>query len=187
VVGKPQGIGAGVGFDEALVAELVTLVVAAGAGVHPHGSETVARAWHRARRSRSIWLLRRALRRIRDARQNDEVDDVRAFFLGNAILSYFDAHAEDREELRVQLDQEGEGELMQATDLTWAGRIDLEATLRTMRENIGDIIIARFGQVSPDVQLLIDGTRDEGQMKVLLRRAATVEVESELLQAAHQA
>ncbi len=72
---------------------------------------------------------------------------------------------------------------MQATDLTWAGRIDLEVTLRTLRENIRDIVVARFGQIPLDVQALIDETQDEDKLRTLVRRAATVQSESELLHA----
>jgi len=137
-------------------------------------------------REARVALLRRALQRIQNAQQNGELDDVRAFFLGNLIFSYFDGHIEDQEELRVQLGREGEDELMQATDLTWAGRIDLEATLRTQRKAIENIVVARFGQISPDVRALIDETQDEDGLEALISRAATAQSERDLLQAFHQ-
>ncbi len=40
---------------------------------------------------------------------------------------------------------------MEATELTWRSRIDLEVTLRTLRENIRELIQSKFGRVSPEV------------------------------------
>lgn len=92
-------------------------------------------------------------------------------------------HVEDQAELRVQLGQAEGEELMEATELTWAGRIDLEATLRTQRKAIREVVQYRFGQVSPDAQAVIDGTDAEEELDTLFKRALAAQTEQDFLQA----
>lgn len=129
-----------------------------------------------------VALLRDALKRIAGAKQAGELDEARAFLLWNLIETYFRRSVEDRKELRVQLDQE-EDASMEATDLTWAGAIDLEATLRTQRKAIREVVQYKFGQVSPAVQAVINGTDAEEELDALFKRALAAQTEQDFLQA----
>ena len=75
---------------------------------------------------------------------------------------------------------------MEATELTWASRIDLEASVRTRRDYIKKVIRARFGRVTPEVEAAIDGTASEDDLDGTLDRALAARSESELLSPTHQ-
>jgi len=72
---------------------------------------------------------------------------------------------------------------MEATELTWRSRIDLEVTLRTLRENIRELSQGKFGRVSPEVEAMIDGAATEDDLRALFRRAIAAQTEDDLLQA----
>jgi hypothetical protein len=72
-----------------------------------------------AERTAQIALHVAALRRVYQARLAGEIDDARAFLLVNLIATYLPLSARERDELRVQLQQEGDP-TMEATELTWA-------------------------------------------------------------------
>lgn len=71
---------------------------------------------------------------------------------------------------------------LDATELTWRSRVDLEVTLRTRREDIRRIIQTRFGQVSAEMDALISGTDTEDGLDALFERALTVQAVSDLQQ-----
>src|SRR2546421_12532373 len=99
-------------------------------------------------REAQIRLHLACLRRVYDAERGGAVDAAQAFLLGNLVQSYLPLTDEEREALRVQLSQEGDV-TMDATELTWAGQIDLRSSLRTRREDVRRAIQLRFGRVSP--------------------------------------
>ncbi len=72
---------------------------------------------------------------------------------------------------------------MEATELTWRSRIDLEVTLRTRREDIRELMQGKFGRVSPEVEAVIDGAATEDDLSALFRRAIAAQTEDDLLQA----
>jgi hypothetical protein len=67
-------------------------------------------------RPAQITLHRACLRRVLDAEQSGQVDAARAFLLGNLMETYLPLTDEEREALRVQLEQEGDV-TMEATEL----------------------------------------------------------------------
>ena len=68
---------------------------------------------------------------VLDAERGGEVDAAGAFLLGNLVVTYLPLTDEEREALRVQLEQKGDV-TMEATELTWADQI----SLRARREDI---------------------------------------------------
>lgn len=62
-----------------------------------------------------------------------------------------------------------------------AGRPELEATLRTRRQDIRELIEGRFESIPPDVEAVIDGTDDEDDLRALFRRAITAPTQRDLL------
>ena len=70
---------------------------------------------------------------------------------------------------------------LEAVELTWRSRVDLEATLRTRREDIRKVVQARFGRVSPEVEAVIAGTEAEAALSALFDRALAAQAESDLL------
>lgn len=73
-------------------------------------------------RSAQIALHLAGLRRVHQARLSSEIDEARAFLLVNLIATYLPLSEREREELRVQLQQEGDP-AMEATELTWADQV----------------------------------------------------------------
>jgi len=65
------------------------------------------------------------------------------------------------------------------------GMPDLEATLRTLRQNIRELVEGRFKTILPDVEVVIDGTDDEDELRALFRRAITAPTQRDLLEPAH--
>jgi len=109
-----------------------------------------------------------------------QVDAARAFMLGALIETYLPLSAREREELRVQLEQEGET-TMGATQLTWADELMLSNKLQTMREAIKDVIAFKFGEVPADVNAAIDSASTEQELTALLQRAAVARTQDDLL------
>ncbi len=89
--------------------------------------------------------------------------------------------AQDRAAWRQQLEMEG-GDIMalEATELTWRSRVDLEATLRTRREDIRKVMQARFGRVSPEMEAVINGTEVEEALNALFDQALAAQTETDV-------
>src|SRR5205823_14187982 len=115
------------------------------------------------------------------AERGGEVDAAQAFLLGNLVKTYLPLTEEEREALRVQLEQKGDV-TMEATELTWAGQIDLRSSLRTRREDIKRLIQFKFGGVSPEIDALVEATETEDGLTALFDRALVAQHEEELLQ-----
>src|SRR5919199_1232880 len=130
-------------------------------------------------RQAQIPLHLACLRRVHDAEQGGEVDAARAFLLVNLVATYLPLTDEEREALRVQLEQGGDV-TMEATELTWADRI----SLRARREDIRRLVRLKFGRVAPEVGALIEGVDSEEAAGELFDRVFAVQTESDLLQAA---
>ena len=96
------------------------------------------------------------------------------------MATYLPLTDEEREALRVQLEQEGDV-TMEATELTWADQIDLRSSLRTRREDIRRLIQLKFGRLSPEVEALIEATETEDGLTALFDRAVVAQPEDELL------
>ncbi len=67
---------------------------------------------------------------------------------------------------------------IEATELTWRDQVELEAT----RKNIGTVIQARFGRVSPAMQTALEGMQSDEALDAFLRRVAVASTEDDLLQ-----
>jgi hypothetical protein len=100
--------------------------------------------------------------------------------LGNLVETYLPLTDEEREALRVQLEQEGDV-TMEVSELTWADQIDLRSSLRTRREYVKRAVQLRFGRVSPEVNALIEATDTEDRLTALFDRAVLAQNEDELL------
>ncbi len=61
------------------------------------------------------------------------------------------------------------------------GRPDLEATLRTRRQNMRELIEGRFKSIAPEVEAVIAGTDDEDELRALFRRAIIAPTQRDLL------
>ena len=131
-------------------------------------------------RPAQIGLHLACLRRVFDAERGGEVDAARAFLLGNLVVTYLPLTDEEREALRIQLEQKGDV-TMDATELTWAGQIDLRSSLRTRREDVRRAIQLRFGRVSPEVDALVEVTETEEGLTALFDRAVVAQNEDGLL------
>ena len=70
---------------------------------------------------------------------------------------------------------------LEASELTWMSRRDLEVTLRTLRKDIRKVVQVRFGRVSPEVEAIIDGTEEEDTLNAFFDRALAAQTESDLL------
>jgi hypothetical protein len=122
-------------------------------------------------RQAQIRLHLTCLRRVLDA--------ARAFLLGNLVETYLPLADEERNALRVRLEQDGDV-TMHATELTWADQI----SLRARREDIRRRVQLRFGRVSPEVGALIEGVDSDEAAGELFDRVFAVQTESDLLPAA---
>jgi len=121
------------------------------------------------------------VRRLIDAERAGEVNPATRELLGDVVETYLPVGAQDRAAWRQQLETEG-GDIMalEATELTWRSRVDLEATLRTRREDIRKVVQARFGRVSPEMEAVIDGTEAEEALNALFDQALAVQTETDL-------
>ncbi len=133
-----------------------------------------------ARREAQIALHLASLRRVREALDTGQVDDARAFLLVNFIATYLPLNDAEREELRVQLEQEGDS-TMETTELTWAERMFEQGEQRGMRAAIRQLLRARFGSVSPEAEATLAGLTREEDLTAFIGRAAVARSEAELL------
>jgi len=133
-----------------------------------------------ARREAQIALHLASLRRVREALDAGQVDDARAFLLVNFIATYLPLSDEERERLRVQLEQEGDS-TMEATELTWAERVEQRGSLLGMREAIRQMLRVRLGSVSPELESALAGMTREEELTTFIERAAVARSEAELL------
>jgi len=88
--------------------------------------------------------------------------------------------AREREELRVQWEQEGQT-TMEATQLTWADELMLRNELQTMRRDIRHIIQRKFGEAPPDVDTAIDNAGTKEELTDLRDRAIFAQAAEDLL------
>ena len=132
-------------------------------------------------RDAQIALRAVCLQRVLDAMASGQVDAARAFMLGNLIETYLPLSAREREDLRVQWEQEGDM-TMEATQLTWADELMLRNELQTKRKDIKDVIAFKFGEVPSDVDAAIDSATTEQELTALFQRAAVARTQDDLLQ-----
>lgn len=129
-----------------------------------------------------IALRHACLRRVLDAEQAGAVDPARAFLLGNLVETYLPISVEEREALRLQLTREGNTTMdVDVAELTWAGRIDLDVSLRTKRDAVRRVVQRRFGLVAPDVEAVIAATDTEDGLDALLDQAVVARTQDELV------
>jgi len=121
------------------------------------------------------------VRRLIDAERAGEVNPATRELLGDVVETYLPVEAQDRAAWRQQLEMEG-GDIMalEATELTWRSRVDLEATLRTRREDIRKVVQVRFGRVSPEMEAVIDGIEAEEALNALFDQALAAQTEADL-------
>jgi hypothetical protein len=70
---------------------------------------------------------------------------------------------------------------MDVSELTWAGRIDLESSLRTKRHDIARLVQLKFGRVLPEVDVLINAPATEEELDALFDRVFAAKDEHGLL------
>ncbi len=138
------------------------------------------------------------LQQLLAAEAAGDVDRATADLLADVVETYLPIRVEDRAALRVQLTREGGSDMaVEATQLTWRSRVSLEVaeevtqkvtqevtqevTLQTKREDIKELVWGRFGDISPEVEALIDSTDSVDDLKAIFRRAITVQAQGELL------
>jgi len=140
-----------------------------------------------ARREAQIALHLASLRRVREALDAGQVDDARAFLLVNFIATYLPLSDEEQDTLRVQLQQEGDA-TMEATELTWAERMfeqgEQRGNVLGMREAIRQMLRARLGSVSSEMEAALTGMTREEELAAFIERAAVAGSETELLTSA---
>ena len=102
-----------------------------------------------------------------------ETDDALVALLRRA------ATARTESDLLAPLD--GGGAAIAEVQTMSVGRPALEATLRTLRQNIKELIEGRFTSISPEVEAVIAGTDDEDELRALFRRAITAPTQRDLL------
>jgi len=127
-------------------------------------------------------LYYRCLQRLLDAERAGEVNQATMELLGDVVETYLTIGADDRAALRRQVEVEG-GDIMalEATELTWRSRVDLDVTVRTRREDIRKIVEVRFGRVSPEVDAVIGETEAEEELNALFERALQAQTENDVL------
>lgn len=133
-----------------------------------------------AERSAQVALHLASLRRVHQARTAGAIDEARAFLLVNLIATYLPLSVHERDELRVQLQQEGDA-TMEATELTWADRIYLEGRVQGIRETLGLYIRARFGRLSPELEARLDAMTREEELAAFTEHVGKAQSEAELL------
>lgn len=131
-------------------------------------------------REAQIALRAACLRRVLDAERSRQINAAQAFMLGDLIDTYLPLSAREREELRVQWEQEG-NVTMEATRLTWADELMLRKKLETKREDIRHIIQLKFGEVRSDINAAIDTAATEAELTAFLDRAVTAKTLDDLL------
>lgn len=143
------------------------------------------------------------LRRIRQAQESGEIDEARAFLLVNMVATYLPLRDEEREALRVQLEQQGDT-TMEVTELTWADQIReegreagreegreagreegreagrREGAILVMRENIRHVIRNRFGSVPQPLEAALTTMAREDDLSALFDRVLNAKAISEL-------
>src|SRR5205085_5337780 len=72
-------------------------------------------------RQAQLRLRLACLRRVHDAERDGAVNAAQTFLLVNLVATYLPLTDEEREALRIQLEQKGDV-TMDATELTWAGQ-----------------------------------------------------------------
>jgi len=139
----------------------------------------MGRARHGAVRAQ---LYYRCLQRLMDAERAGEVNRATVELLGDVVETYLIIGADDRAALRRQVEAEG-GDIMalEATELTWRSRVDLDVTVRTRREGIRKAVEVRFGRVSPEVDAGIGETETEEELNALFERALRAQTENDVL------
>ncbi len=70
---------------------------------------------------------------------------------------------------------------LEATELTWRSRVDLDVTVRTRREDIRKAVEVRFGRVSPEVDAVIGKTETKEELNALFEHALRAQTENEVL------
>jgi len=111
--------------------------------------------------------------------QSAETDD--------ALMALFRKAATAQTESDLLAPLDGGGAAIAAVQTMPVGRPDLKATLRTLRQNIKELIEGRFTSISPEVEVVIAGTDDEDELRALFRRAITVPTQRDLLDSSRQA
>jgi len=112
--------------------------------------------------------------------QSAETDDALMALFRRAVT------ARTESDLLAPLDDRG-GVTTTVMQPILVGRPDLEATLRTLRQNIKELIEGRFTSISPDVEAVIAGTDDEDELRALFRRVITAPTQRDLLDSSRQA
>ncbi len=117
-----------------------------------------------------------------DAERAGEASRATVELLGDVIETYLTIGANDRAALRRQVEAEG-GDIMalEATELSWRSRVDLEVTLRTQRKDIRKAVEVRFGRVSPEVDAVIGEAATEEELNALFERALRAQTENDVL------
>ena len=110
-------------------------------------------------------------------------DEARAFLLVNMVATYLPLREEERQALQVQLSQEGDPTL-EATELTWADQVFLrgrqEGAVLTRREDIRQVVRARFGGVPPALETALQAMTHEEELAALFDRALHAQTVDEL-------
>jgi len=135
-------------------------------------------------RAAQIQLHLAALRRVLDAARAGEVNAAQAFLLASLVDTYLPLSIEERAEV-VELEQGGNTTMDVPTDaptLEWAQQLFRDNALHRQREDIRRLVRLKFGQVTTEVEAVIDAVRTEEEANSLFDRAFAVQTESGLLQ-----
>jgi len=139
-------------------------------------------------RAARIALHLACLRHIHQATEADGLDDARTELLVNMVATYLPLSASEENELRVQLQQEGDT-TMEATELTWADRILLRGReqgqqegLRVARQAVQRVLIQRFGPLPSSITMQLDQVSDPQRLETLLDTAFSVSTLEEFAQ-----
>src|SRR5207237_7238325 len=88
-----------------------------------------------AERAAQVTLHLTCLRRIRQAQEAGEIDEARAFLLVNMVATYLPLHDDERQALRVELQQKGDPTL-EATEVTWEEQVFLRDVRKAVRQEL---------------------------------------------------
>lgn len=125
-----------------------------------------------------------ALRHVREASEAGQVDQARAFLLVNFIATYLPLSDDERAELRVQLEQQGDTTL-EATELTWADQLIMQGREQGREEALRDTILRavrlRFGSASPALEQTVQAMTREDELLTFFDRIFRAQSEAELL------
>jgi len=104
--------------------------------------------------------------------------------LVNLIATYLPLSRRERDELRVQLQQEGDP-TMEATELTWADQVYWEGRekgrVQGLREAIERLVRARFGRVAPELEATLAAMTREEDLAAFVDRVGKAQSEVDLL------